>query len=501
VAHTAIKRRVGAVLLAAVCAAAAMLLATPGPAAAAPPADHVLFWNDVLLRTYRQAGGPPTTLSRAGAMMHGAIYDAVTSFSCEENERQGLGCDSEPYLVRVDIPNGVNLFHVTMIDYAAVSVLRSVFPQFNFDADLTAAQEGRTPSPGQTESIRVGNATAQAMLNARANDGSANNTPYTPGTNPGDWRPTGSGNAASPNWGLVRPFALTSGSQVRPPLPGGFASTAQLLASPLYAAQVNEVKQLGRETGSTRTAEQTRIAWFWANDLDGTYKPPGQHYAHTQIVAKQRQLTEFQNARLFALVALSMADAGIASWDAKYQTAVDLWRPETAIRLADTDNNSATTAEPGWEPLSATAAGVNFSPPFPAYVSGHATFGAAWAGAMRHYFGTDNITFTATTEDPHAIGVTRTFTTFSAAATEDARSRIYLGVHYQFDADQGMATGTRVADHVAANYLKAAPEWDFFGPFQTEQECQAEGDRLVATPDYYEYFCDGYVGEWFLNVR
>ncbi|MEJ3746183.1 vanadium-dependent haloperoxidase [Actinomycetes bacterium KLBMP 9797] len=500
-AYTGIRRRLGALALAAVTAAAGGLLATARPAAAAPPADHVLFWNDVLLRTYRQAGGPPTTLARAGAMMHGAIYDATTSFSCEMRERGGLGCDSEPYLVRVDIPNNVNLFHVTMIDYAAVAVLRSVFPGRNFDADLTAAQEGRTPSTGQTESIRVGNAAAQAMLNARANDGSADNTPYSPGTNPGDWRETGSGPPASPNWGKVKPFTLTSGSQARPPLPGGFPNTAQLLASPLYAAQVNEVKQLGRETGSTRTAEQTRIAWFWANDLDGTYKPPGQHFAHTQIVAKQRQLTEFQNSRLFALVAIAMADAAIAAWDAKYQTPVDLWRPESAIRLADTDNNPATTAEAGWEPLSATAAGVNFSPPFPAYVSGHATFGAAWAGVMKHFFGTDNITFTATTEDPHAVGVTRTFNSFSAAAAEDARSRIYLGVHFQFDADQGIATGTRVADHVAANYLKAAPEWDFFGPWQLEQECQAEGDRLVATGEYYEYFCDGYIGEWYLYIR
>ena len=120
---------------------------------------------------------------------------------------------------------------------------------------------------------------------------------------------------------------------------------------------------------------------------------------------------------------------------------------------------------------------------------------------MRHFFKTDNITFTATTDDPHAVGVTRTFTSFSAAAQEDARSRIYLGVHYQFDADQGMASGTAVADHVAANHMQAAPEYDFFNPFFTEQECQAEGDRLVATGDYYEYFCDGYIGDWSLYIR
>jgi hypothetical protein len=497
--HGRTRRRLGGLLAAAVAATGAVV-AAPQPAAANPPADHVLFWNDVLLRVYRQ-GGAPTTLTRAGAMLHGAVYDAANSVSCELNARGGLGCDSAPYLIKVDIRDNVNLFHVTAIDYAAVTVLRSVFPQLNFDADLAAAQEGRTPSEGQTESIRVGTVAAQAMINARANDGSGVTTPYTPGTNPGDWRPTGTAGAVTPNWGRVRPFALTSGSQFRPPLPGGFPSTAQLLASPLYAAQVNEVKQLGRETGSTRTAEQTQIAWFWANDLDGTYKPPGQHFAHTQIVARQRHLTEFQNARLFALVAIALADTAIASWDTKYDTPVDLWRPETAIRLADTDGNPATVAEPGWEPLSADRAGVNFSPPFPAYVSGHAIFGAAWAGVMRDFFGTDSITFTATTEDPHAVGVTRTFTSFSAAAQEDGRSRVYLGLHYQFDVDEGLTTGYRVADHLYDNFLRAAPPWDSYGPFMTEQACRAEGDRLVATDDYYEYLCDGYIGEYWLQVR
>lgn len=114
----------------------------------------------------------------------------------------------------------------------------------------------------------------------------------------------------------------------------------------------------------------------------------------------------------------------------------------------------ATTADPNWRPLSPDADGTPFSPPFPAYVSGHATFAGAWAGAMQAYFGTDAITFTATTEDPYAIGVTRTFTTFSAAARENARSRVYLGVHYQFDADSGLSAGTAPAQHVAATFLR-----------------------------------------------
>ncbi|MDZ5445313.1 vanadium-dependent haloperoxidase [Micromonospora sp. 4G57] len=127
--------------------------------------------------------------------------------------------------------------------------------------------------------------------------------------------------------------------------------------------------------------------------------------------------------------------------------------PVSAIREAGTDNNAETAAEASWQPLSNNA-GVPFSPNFPAYVSGHATFGGAWAGIMRRYFGTDNVTYTATTEDPHAVGVTRTFSTFTAAAVENARSRVYLGVHYQWDGDNGVAAGDSVAGHVYASYLR-----------------------------------------------
>jgi hypothetical protein len=156
-----------------------------------------------------------------------------------------------------------------------------------------------------------------------------------------------------------------------------------------------------------------------------------------------------QNVKLFAAVSLALGDAAIAAWDAKYQTPIDLWRPESAIRLAADDGNAQTVADPSWRPLSADTAEVNFSPPFPAYVSGHATFGGAWAAAMKAYFGTDSIGFTAETEDPHAVDsagnyLTRSFTSFSQAGLEDARSRIYLGVHYSWDGDYGYATGQKL---------------------------------------------------------
>lgn len=245
------------------------------------------------------------------------------------------------------------------------------------------------------------------------------------------------------------------GLSLRPPRPGGYADKAEMLASSEYAAQFNEVKRLGRDGSAVRTPEQTQIAFFWANDLDGTSKPPGQLIEITKVVSDQKGLDIVENARLFALVALGMADAAIVAWDAKYDTSLDLWRPETAIRLATTDGNPATAAAPNWKPLSKDpASGRFFSPPFPAYVSGHATFAAVHAAIMRRYFGTDNVTFTATTEDPNLpAGVTRTFNSFTEAARENARSRVYLGVHFQWDGDHGFISGNALGEYVFDAYL------------------------------------------------
>jgi hypothetical protein len=253
---------------------------------------------------------------------------------------------------------------------------------------------------------------------------------------------------------------MTTGAQFRPPRPGGYLSKTELLRSPEYAAQFNEVKQLGAVGSATRTADQTEIALFWANDVDGTSKPPGQLFTITKTVSEQRNLDIVENARLFALVALAMADAAVLAWDAKYATELDLWRPQSAIRLADVarqgDDNPATTGDASWEPLLRDPVqGDRFSPPFPAYVSGHATFGAAHAAVMRGYFGTDNVTFTVTSEDPELPpAVTRRFNSFTEAARENARSRVYLGVHFQWDGDHGFLSGSALGDYIMATRLR-----------------------------------------------
>ncbi|MFN6498310.1 MAG: spondin domain-containing protein [Nostoc sp. DedQUE01] len=425
--------------------------------------DQVINWNNVYLQAIRLNGGAPGPIARTGAMLHAAIYDAVNSI--EKTHK--------PYLEIIPANPGASKEAAAI--YAAYTVLTSdiVYPNANFpkskdknnsffDAERKKAIEELETSGVSLQSIgdgkELGIAAAQAIIQNRQGDGYNDNTPYTPGNQPGDWRPTGSGAPVTPNWGKVKPFSKTQIERFRPTRPAGFKTKQALLASVEYAAQVNEVKRLGFANSSDRTQEQTDIALFWANDLDGTYKPPGQLYSITQIVSKLKGLSFSENARLFALVGLGLGDAGILAWDAKYDTDLDLWRPESAIQLANTDGNPATIADPTWQPLSPNLDGTRFSPPFPAYVSGHATFGAIHAGILRNFFGTDNVTFTATSEDPAARGnngirITRTFNSFSSAALENGRSRVYLGVHYQWDADAAYVSGTKLADFVFENFL------------------------------------------------
>jgi hypothetical protein len=459
-------------------------------APADPVKDHVVYWNDVLQETYRQVGGAPGPLARAGAMMHGAIYDAANSARCAEGATKCLG---DAYLVKATAGNGALPDVNSAIDHAAFDVLRSVYPALNFDDEIAAARStipAAVTSAQRAAGTEVGQKAAAAMLAARQDDGAAPVAPYTGSTQPGDWRPTGTGDGATPQWGLVKPFAMATGAQFRTTGPGGHTQLGTLLPSQAYAAQVNEVKDLGRAESTTRTPDQRTAALFWANDLDGTYKPPGQLFEHTQILARQHGTTVAGNAKLFALTAFAMADAAIVAWDQKYRTDIDLWRPESAIRL-DGDGNAGTTADANWQPLSQDRNGRHFSPPFPAYTSGHATFAGAWSKATQEWFGTDRITWTATTEDPNAVGVTRTFTSVSAAATENAVGRVWLGVHYRWDGTDGVTAGGAAAAYGVANKLKpnTAATWTAYETLHNLAGCQAVGKRLVAEHRWTSYQC------------
>jgi len=447
------KRRWGTASVAVLAMVFGLLPIGAAPAAAAPnyTGDPVHYWNGVMLELFRRVDLAPGPLARAAAMTNAAIYDAESSY---QNTWRVMAY--EPYLGAPRY-SGPPLLEgpdeqERVIGRTAYRVLAGLFPsEKSYLTQRFQNRFGTSPSDFDILDFLIVDPIVRQMTTARAGDNSDDVTAYTTDNVLGAWRPTGgrcaaASDAVTPRWGAVRPFALASGAQFRPSTPGGYASYADLLASPAYATQVDEVRRLGGSNSTERTAEQTAIAWFWANDLAGTYKPPGQLIEHTRIVAVQRQLSTYQNARLFALVSMAMADAAIAAWDTKYLTPIDLWRPQSAIR--------DTGLDPTWQPLSADASGVHFSPCFPAWVSGHATFAGAWAGVMKRFFGTDAITFDATTEDPHSSVTTRRFTSFSQAAQEDARSRVYLGVHYSWDATDGLKLGDDVAGYVFTNELR-----------------------------------------------
>jgi len=285
--------------------------------------------------------------------------------------------------------------------------------------------------------ISAGEAVATTVLSTRSTDGSGNSVTYTPNPAAGHWRigPDNPGGALLPHWGGVQPFAMSSGSQFRPVAP-------PLLTSNQYATAVNEVQVIGAQGSVTRTAEQTSIARAWAFGA-GTVTPPGAWNSIAQQLAGSQTVSE--NARMFAMLNVAMADAGIASWDAKY--VYDLWRPIHAIREAGIDGNDATIQDGVWLPL------LTPTPPFPGYTSGHSTFSRAAADVLAFFLGSDAINVTLDGD----FNEERLLTSLDAAANEAGLSRIYGGIHFNFDNEAGQWAGANVADWVTSNYFLPVP--------------------------------------------
>jgi membrane-associated phospholipid phosphatase len=228
-----------------------------------------------------------------------------------------------------------------------------------------------------------------------------------------------------PQWGFVMPFAMPSGNFFRPDGPPSLKSLE-------YAREYIEVMRLGEMDESIRNPEQTEIALFWA-DGPGTVTPPGHWNLIAQDVAAARRNTLQQNARLFALLNIAMADAAICAWDAKYH--YNFWRPVTAILQGDTDENPATAPDADWECLITT-------PPFPDYISGHSTFSGAASAVLSLFYRTPRIRFT--TGSDALPGVVREFRSFLEAAQEAALSRMYSGIHFRSANDDGLKSGLAI---------------------------------------------------------
>ena len=397
--------------------------------------DMVLHWNEItvdVLRADQTLPGPGWS-SRNMAIESIAIFDAVNAID-------------KSYTPYASQPKGYEKSNTSMdaaIATAAHDALVALYPQqaATIDAEWDdSLKRSHDPAKKEARGIELGHLTAKAILDLRADDGSSDITPYTVDPSAGHWQPdpvNPSQLAWGPGWGKVTPFALSSGNQFRAEAPPAMNSAA-------YADAFNEVKSLGEKNSATRTAEQTEIGLFWAYDRAGTGTPPALYCQAVETICQAAGTSLVENARLFALVNIAQADAGISAWETKFT--YDLWRPVTAIRRGAEDNNPATLADPTWEPLGAPGGGVvtNFTPPFPAYVSGHATFGAAVFRVLADFHGTDEMRFKLTSDE--LPGVTRTFNRFSQAADENARSRIYLGIHWNFDATQGESMGRQVAD-------------------------------------------------------
>lgn len=419
-----------------------MVVATTGLLAAwsAPAhADAVLDWNGVAMQVVRNVGGGPPMTSRAYAMVNAAMYDAVNAIDGGHKHFM-VNAFNDPGAYN----GGGGASKAAAALNAAYTVLSDLFPtqQAYLDAQRAnsiAALGGI--SPGVAQGLQIGWSVGAQVTTLRSADGAAaSNTPWAGGTNPGEWRPTAPGFAPAigASFGATQTWVMQNGAQFRPPPPPA-------LTSAQYAASFNQVKQKGALVGSTRTQDETDIAVFWANDRNGTYKPMGQYLDIARVVAAQRGNTLEQNARLFAMAAVAMGDAGVSTWEAKYH--YNFWRPVTAITDTQDDGNPQTITDPAWQPL-ADLLPAPMTPPFPAYASGHATFGASVMRMLANFYGTDLIAFACTTDENSQ---TRSFTSLSQAAYENAISRVFLGVHWDFDATAGIDAGNAIADYVYAN--------------------------------------------------
>lgn len=426
-------------------------------------ADMVYHWNEMAIEATKIDHGlnaphlhfGPTAASHALAIESAAVFDAVNS----------IDRSYTPYLVDVHAPRDASMDAAVAV--AAHDTLTALYPyqRRTFDIELIRSLIG-IPFIPALEGAAVGSYVARQTLAARAHDGSDDQVDYVYGQEPGQWRADPLHPDAPPlgaNWGNVTPFAISSAADFQAPPPPDITSRE-------YADAYNEVKDIGARFSQTRTPEQTDIGIFWGYDAQPGLCAPVRFYNQiAETLSTQMGNTEVQNARFFALVNVAMADAAISVWNDKFT--YNYWRPITAIRENDpgTGPTGKGSGNPdlvdqgdvNWEPFGAPAhdgSAINFTPPFPSYTSGHAGIGGALFGIMTHFFGRDDITFTARTDEFNTMAVDeyghqrpldpRTFTRFSQAAEENGQSRIYLGIHFRFDKVNGINEGYHIADYV-----------------------------------------------------
>ncbi len=423
--------------------------------------DPILKWNYVLLEAnaidhglQRPDQGGPVRTARAFAIVHIAMYEAINSIV--HFAAPYLGLDA-----RSDVDQRV------AIAAAAHKTLSELYPQQreSFDEALRDSLRPLSYSDASYRGFALGRYSANMILRQRENDGSQNPGFYRPRNEVGfhqvDPLHPNQG-FLDPNWGSVRPFVLSSTriGEVPPP---------PAIDSEEYAANFEEVRRLGgdgRTTPTQRSREQTEIGTFWGYDgRPGLGTPPRLYNQIAREITVQECSTPYENALLFLGINIAMADAGIVAWKAKYD--FELWRPVVGIRAGQRDRNSSTRGDERWAPLGAPASngpGGDFSPNFPAYTSGHASFGEALFKTLSNFFKRDRLPFSFVSDEFNGRTVDqdgrvrplrrRSYERLSEASEENAVSRLYLGIHWRFDKDEGQKSGGTVADFVSSRLFK-----------------------------------------------
>jgi hypothetical protein len=395
--------------------------------ASAQSVNQVLQWNRTLLVIVRTPGAQPATVhpTRSFAIMHAAIYDAVNAIDGAHT----------PYLVHfTDVSRSASQDAAAAV--AAHEVLVTLYPPFQtqLDAQLLQVLAQIPEGADKAQGISIGHAVADRILALRSNDGAdAQPIPFVFGNAPGDYQSTPPNFPKQPqftHWSRVTPFALERADQFRPGPPPA-------LTSDTYSDAFNEVKALGIVNSTASSADEALTGRFWNGAIQNYWNEI------TQTAALAHDLTTARSARLFALLNLTLADGVIAFYDAKYT--YDFWRPVTAIRAADTDDNPETLADPNWLPEVINTA------PDPSYPGAHAVISAGAAAVLISVLEKDELDFNATSEV--MPGVERSFERLSAAAEEATLSRIFAGAHFRFDLTAGQRLGRDVADFVVDNLL------------------------------------------------
>jgi hypothetical protein len=386
-------------------------------------ADAVTEWNAITEATILAATPDPAMRARTAAIAQVAVFEAVNSIVGEH----------EPYRRKLDAPSDASP------DAAAIAAAHRVLAKLHVDKtsqldafrdeSLAAIPDGGAKSAG----IALGVAAADAILALRVQDGFDAPVSYTPGTEPGEYRPTPPEHipAFRPGLGQVGTFSIRNGRQFRsaPPPP---------LGSKRYARDYEEVKRAGEARSDDRPEDRTQVARFYeATDGEQIYYPAARQVAAT------RSRTLSQNARFFALLGIAMWDSVVACFETKYH--FNLWRPVTAIHEGGADGNDRTEPDRKWQ-------AAVFTPPFPSYPSGHAAFGAAARVVLENEFGAEGHSITLT--NPALPDIVLKYTTFRQITDDIDDGRVYGGVHYRFDQEAGALMGTRIGEYVLRHELR-----------------------------------------------